>query len=131
MRLLGALVALWVLLAAAPAGAQPSPAVEKGSSVKMEYTLKDDKGQVLDSSDGKEPIAFVQGAHQIIPGLDKALLGMKVGDTKKVTVKPDEGYGVVPRRRPRCPRMPCRRAPMWWAPGSLPAARTGIRAPSP
>jgi FKBP-type peptidyl-prolyl cis-trans isomerase SlyD len=95
MRLLGALVALWVLLAAAPAGAQPSPAVEKGSSVKMEYTLKDDKGQVLDSSDGKEPIAFVQGAHQIIPGLDKALLGMKVGDTKKVTVKPDEGYGVV------------------------------------
>src|SRR5215471_8552602 len=95
MRFLGTLVALLVLLAAAPVGAQSSPPVEKGSSVKMEYTLKDDKGQVLDSSEGKEPIAFVQGAHQIIPGLDKALLGMKVGDTKKVTVNPDEGYGVV------------------------------------
>jgi FKBP-type peptidyl-prolyl cis-trans isomerase SlyD len=95
MRFLGSLAALMVLLTAAPVGAQPKPAIEKGSSVKMEYTLKDDQGQVLDSSDGKEPISFVQGAQQIIPGLDKALLGMKVGDTKKVTVKPDEGYGVV------------------------------------
>ena len=50
MRFFGTLVALLVLLAAAPAGAQSSPPVEKGSSVKMEYTLKDDKGQVLDSS---------------------------------------------------------------------------------
>src|SRR5262245_65894292 len=98
MRFLGTLVALLVLLAAAPAGAQSSPPVEKGSSVKMEYTLKDDKGQVLDSSEGREPIAFVQGAHQIIQGLDTAVLGMKVGDTKKVNVKPDEGYGGVDRK---------------------------------
>src|SRR6266536_107419 len=69
MRFLGTLVALLVLLAAAPAGTQPKPAIEKGSAVKMEYTLKDDKGQVLDSSEGKDPISFVQGAQQIIPGL--------------------------------------------------------------
>jgi FKBP-type peptidyl-prolyl cis-trans isomerase SlyD len=95
MRLAGVLVALWALLAAAPAEAQPSTVVEKGSSVKLEYTLKDDKGKVLDSSDGKEPISFVQGSKQIIPGLDKAIIGMKAGDTKKVTIKPEEAYGAV------------------------------------
>jgi FKBP-type peptidyl-prolyl cis-trans isomerase SlyD len=95
MRSLGPLAALLVLLAAAPAGAQPKTAIEKGSTVKIDYTLKDDKGEVLDSSTGKEPLAFKQGAQQIIPGLDRALLGMKVGDSKKVVVKPEEAYGKV------------------------------------
>ncbi len=95
MRSLGTLVALVVMLAAAPAGAQPAAAIEKGSSVKIEYTLKDDKGAVLDTNAGKDALAFTQGAQQIIPGLDKALLGMKAGDTKKVTVKPEDAYGPV------------------------------------
>ena len=95
MRSLGTLVALLVLLAAAPAEAQSQAAVEKGSSVKIEYTLKDDKGAVLDTNTGKEALAFTQGAQQIIPGLDKALLGMKTGDSKKVTVKPEDAYGAV------------------------------------
>ena len=95
MRTPATAAALLVLVTVASAVAQPKPVVEKGSSVKMEYTLKDDKGQILDSSDGKDPIAFVQGAQQIIPGLDKAILGMKPGDTKKVTIKPDEAYGPV------------------------------------
>ncbi|MBI1727814.1 MAG: peptidylprolyl isomerase [Candidatus Rokubacteria bacterium] len=95
MRSLGTLVALLVLLAAAPVGAQPTAAIEKGSSVKIEYTLKDDKGAVLDTNTGKEALAFTQGAKQIIPGLDNALLGMKAGDSKKVTVKPEDGYGPV------------------------------------
>ena len=95
MRSLGTLVALVVMLAATPAGAQPAAAIEKGSSVKIEYTLKDDKGAVLDTNAGKEALAFTQGAQQIIPGLDKALLGMKAGDTKKVTVKPEDAYGPV------------------------------------
>jgi len=95
MRSLGTLVALLVLLAAAPAGAQPNAVIEKGSSVKIEYTLKDDKGAVLDTNAGKEALAFTQGAQQIIPGLDKALLGMKTGDSKKVTVKPEDAYGAV------------------------------------
>ena len=95
MRVLGTLVALVVLLAAAPAGAQSDAAVEKGSSVKIEYTLKDDKGAVLDTNAGKEALAFTQGAKPIIPGLDKALLGMKVGDSKKVTVTPEDAYGAV------------------------------------
>ena len=95
MRSLGTLVALLVLLAAAPSGAQPKAAVEKGSSVKIEYTLKDDKGAVLDTNAGKDALAFTQGAQQIIPGLDKALLGMKAGDSKKVTVRPEDAYGAV------------------------------------
>ena len=95
IRSLATVVALLVLLAAAPAGTQPDAAIEKGSSVKIEYTLKDDKGAVLDTNTGKEALAFTQGAQQIIPGLDKALLGMKAGDSKKVTVKPEEAYGSV------------------------------------
>src|SRR5712692_6647039 len=95
MRSLGALAASLVLLVATQVGAQPKAAIEKGSTVKIDYTLKDDKGEVLDTNSGKEPLAFKQGAQQIIPGLDRALLGMKVGDTKKVVVKPEEGYGKV------------------------------------
>ena len=95
IRSLGTLVALLVVLAAVPAWAQPKAAIEKGSSVKIEYTLKDYKGAVLDSNSGKDALAFTQGAQQIIPGLDKALLGMKAGDSKKVTVKPEDAYGAV------------------------------------
>ena len=95
MRFLGAPLALLALLAVTPAIAQPKAAVEKGSSVKIEYTLKDDKGAVIDTNTGKDALAFTQGSQQIIPGLDKALLGMKVGDSKKVTVKPEDGYGNV------------------------------------
>jgi FKBP-type peptidyl-prolyl cis-trans isomerase 2 len=95
MRFLVAPLALSLLLAASPAMAQPKAAIEKGSSVKIEYTLKDDKGAVLDTNAGKDALAFTQGSQQIIPGLDKALLGMKAGDSKKVTVKPEEAYGAV------------------------------------
>ena len=95
MRFLGTPLALLLLLSASPAIAQPKAVIEKGSSVKIEYTLKDDNGAVLDSNAGKDALAFTQGAKQIIPGLDKALLGMKAGDSKKVTVKPEEAYGVL------------------------------------
>ena len=95
MRFLGTPLALLLLLSASPAIAQPKAVIEKGSSVKIEYTLKDDKGAVLDTNAGKDALAFTQGAQQIIPGLDKALLGMKAGDSKKVTVKPEEAYGVL------------------------------------
>src|SRR2546422_11736759 len=64
MRSLGALAAILVLLVAAPAGAQPKAAIEKGTTGKIDYTLKDDKGEVLDTNSGKEPLAFKQGAPQ-------------------------------------------------------------------
>jgi FKBP-type peptidyl-prolyl cis-trans isomerase SlyD len=95
VRSLGTALALLMLLALTSAVAQPNQVIEKGSSVKIEYTLKDDKGAVLDTNAGKEALAFTQGAQQIIPGLDKALLGMKAGDSKKVTVKPEDAYGAL------------------------------------
>ncbi len=68
--------------------------IKKGSNVRMNYTLTVD-GKVVDSSSGREPLSFEQGAGQIIPGLEKALEGLKNGDKKQVTVPPEEGYGVI------------------------------------
>ncbi len=73
----------------------PAAAIENGSMVKIEYTLKDDAGTVLDTNKGKNALAYTQGQRQIIPGLEKALMGMRAGEEKEVTVKPEDGYGKV------------------------------------
>jgi hypothetical protein len=95
------LLALLLLLSApvvanaqgTPAAA-PSPAtVENGATVKLEYTLKDDAGTVLDSNKGQEPLSFTQGGQQLMPGLEKQLIGMHVGEEKKVVLKPEDAYG--------------------------------------
>ncbi len=62
--------------------------------VTLEYTLTVN-GEVLDSSKDSGPIVFLQGYQNIVPGLEKALYGMKVGDKKSVKVTPAEGYGDV------------------------------------
>lgn len=59
----------------------------------IEYTLTDDSGEVLDSSVGGEPLGYLHGAGNIIPGLENALEGKKVGDTFKVTIAPADAYG--------------------------------------
>ena len=72
----------------------------------IHYTLKDDGGAVLDSSSGGEPLAYLHGAGNIVPGLEKALEGKQAGEKFSVKVAPAEGYGVrdenmvqqVPRR---------------------------------
>jgi len=61
--------------------------------VSLDYTLRLDDGEVIDSSSGREPLEFIQGQGQIIPGLEKELYGMEVGDEKAVTVTPEDGYG--------------------------------------
>ncbi|MET0330047.1 MAG: peptidylprolyl isomerase [Dyella sp.] len=58
------------------------------------YTLTDDQGQVIDSSEGREPLTYLHGTGQIVPGLEKAMLGRQAGDQFKVDVIPEEGYGV-------------------------------------
>jgi FKBP-type peptidyl-prolyl cis-trans isomerase SlyD len=63
--------------------------------VSLHYTLTLDDGQVVDSSEGGDPLQFLQGFGQIIPGLEKALYGMAVGDNKKVVVPAADGYGEV------------------------------------
>ena len=61
--------------------------------ISMDYVLTVD-GEILDSSEGTEPIAFLQGHSNIIPGLEKEIYGMAVDESRKVSVKPEEGYGV-------------------------------------
>ncbi len=61
--------------------------------VSMHYTLTDDDGNVLDSSEGSEPLAYLHGGGNIIPGLEKALTGKIKGDSLEVSVAPEEAYG--------------------------------------
>jgi len=69
--------------------------VSAGTKVSIEYTLRlEDKG-VIDTNVGSEPLTYVHGSHQLIPGLEKGLEGMKIGESKQITVKPEEGYGPV------------------------------------
>jgi FKBP-type peptidyl-prolyl cis-trans isomerase SlyD len=61
--------------------------------VSFHYTLKDSKGNVLESSFGDEPLSYLEGVGQIIPGLESAIQGLKKGDKKSVAVKAEEAYG--------------------------------------
>lgn len=63
------------------------------SVVTFHYTLKDASGTEMESSRGGEPLAYLHGADNIVPGLEKALAGKSVGDALTVTVTPAEGYG--------------------------------------
>jgi FKBP-type peptidyl-prolyl cis-trans isomerase 2 len=96
------LVPVLALLCLAAAGAhgeeseqKESPVIEAGSMVGIEYTLTLEDGTQIDSNVGGEALRFQQGAGRIIPGLDRELPGMKVGETKQVRVAPEEGYGQV------------------------------------
>ncbi|NHO64167.1 peptidylprolyl isomerase [Aestuariicella hydrocarbonica] len=59
----------------------------------IHYTLKNEQGDVLDSSEGQEPLVYLQGFQNLVPGLEKALEGKTVGDTVSVIVAAEEGYG--------------------------------------
>ena len=60
----------------------------------IHYTLTDGEGKVIDTSEGQEPLAYLHGAGNIIPGLEKALLGKVVGDKFNVSIPASEAYGV-------------------------------------
>ncbi|RYU62371.1 peptidylprolyl isomerase [Methylolobus aquaticus] len=62
--------------------------------VHIHYTLTDNDGEVLDSSQGSDPMAYIHGMGNIISGLEEALTGRKVGDRFQVSVPPEEAYGV-------------------------------------
>lgn len=69
--------------------------IENGSRVSVEYTLSDSNGEVIESNKGKAPLEYTQGQGEIIPGLEKELMGMAVGDEKKINIKPEDAYGPV------------------------------------
>lgn len=61
--------------------------------VSIHYTLTNDEGEVLDSSRGRDPLEYLEGAQNIIPGLESALISLVSGDSKKVSIQPQDAYG--------------------------------------
>jgi len=66
---------------------------KSGDTVKIHYTGTLDDGTQFDSSAGRDPLEFQVGSGQVIPGFDKAVEGMSVGDSKSVRIEPDDAYG--------------------------------------
>jgi FKBP-type peptidyl-prolyl cis-trans isomerase SlyD len=93
--LLMALALLWSSSIVCAQTGKGETMVKDGATVSLEYTLSGEDGKVIESNKGKEPLRYVDGRSQIIPGLEKALEGMKPGTEKKVTVKPEDAYGPV------------------------------------
>ena len=79
--------------------------VKAGDTVAIHYTGTLTDGTTFDSSDGRDPLEFEVGSGQIIPGLDKVIPGMVVGDKKVVEIPCDEAYGAInPENRQSVPR---------------------------
>ena len=69
------------------------PLIASDHVISLEYELTDDAGVTLDSNKGGEPLSYLHGHGQIVPGLERALTGKAVGDQTSVTVSPEDGYG--------------------------------------
>ncbi|MYM64999.1 peptidylprolyl isomerase [Pseudomaricurvus sp. HS19] len=67
--------------------------ISKDKVVTIHYTLKNVEGEVLDSSVGEEPLAYLQGHKNLVPGLEQELEGKQVGDKVQTVVTPEQGYG--------------------------------------
>ena len=68
--------------------------IQNGKKVKIDYTLFVN-GEIFDTSKGTEPLEYIHGSGQIIPGLERSLEGLKPGDEQKVHVGPDDAYGPI------------------------------------
>lgn len=67
--------------------------IEKHKVVSIDYTLKDDQGNLIDSSEGADPLAYLHGVGNIIPGLESELEGKQTGESISVRIEPEKGYG--------------------------------------
>ena len=92
---------LWAL--AAPGWAEEKAdagmVIADGKQISLEFTLSLDDKTKVQSNIGQEPMVYLHGSQQIIPGLEKQLTGLKVGDTKHVEISPEDGYGPVDPKR--------------------------------
>ncbi len=68
-------------------------AVEKGDTVKVEYTGMLEDGKVFDSSEGKEPLEFIAGNGDVIKGFDEAVIGMNENEEKNIHIDVKDAYG--------------------------------------
>lgn len=69
--------------------------VQEKSNVSVHYTGTLETGEVFDSSRERDPLSFTVGEGQMIPGFEKAVKGMKLNESKKITIAPEEAYGAV------------------------------------
>ena len=69
--------------------------VRAGKQVSFEYTLRLDDKLVLDSNVNAEPLSYIHGLQQLMPGLENGLKDLKVGEVKKIVVQPEDGYGLI------------------------------------
>jgi len=67
--------------------------IEKNKVVTIEYALTDESGALIESSEGQEPLTYIHGVGNIIPGLEASLEGKSTGDTLEVSVQPADAYG--------------------------------------
>lgn len=67
--------------------------VSNGKVISLEYTVKLENDQVVDTNVGKEPLTYTQGTNQIIPGVEAAVEGLEIGQAKQAVVPPTAGYG--------------------------------------
>ena len=67
--------------------------VRKGRVISLDFVLKDEQGEMLDRSEQGDPLEYLHGAHDVIPGLEKALEGHKLGDHVRVVIPPADAYG--------------------------------------
>lgn len=89
-------LAVCLVLPAVPASSQEKEetlVIADGNQVSIEYTLAMDNGDVADTNVGGEPLIYQQGSQQILPALEQELVGMAVGEEKKVTLSAEQGYG--------------------------------------
>jgi FKBP-type peptidyl-prolyl cis-trans isomerase 2 len=68
-------------------------AVSNGKVISLEYTVKLEDGQLVDTNVGQDPLTYTHGANQIIRGVEAAVEGMEIGQTKQAIVSPMDGYG--------------------------------------
>jgi peptidylprolyl isomerase len=68
-------------------------AIKPGDTISVNYTGRFEDGDVFDTSEGRSPLVFTVGAGQLISGFDSAVVGLKSGDKKTITIAPEDGYG--------------------------------------
>lgn len=67
--------------------------ISKNKVVSIDYTLKNTEGEIIDSSEGLDPLVYIQGIGNLIPGLEEFLEGKKVGDSFNAVIPPEKAYG--------------------------------------
>ncbi|PQO44964.1 peptidylprolyl isomerase [Blastopirellula marina] len=67
--------------------------IGKHTVVSIDYTLKDEEGEIIDTSSGAEPLVYLHGIGALIPGMESALDGKSPGDSFQIVIPPEQGYG--------------------------------------